>query len=105
MTDWRPLSTDPTHLQMGSDMDEPELTTLREQAAQGSRDALDQLVELAAERGDRDELRRLADAGSTDALDELIELAVEREDLDELRRLADAGSVTAREVLDELTEG
>jgi hypothetical protein len=27
-------------------MDEPELTTLREQAAQGSRDALDQLVEL-----------------------------------------------------------
>ena len=88
-----------------SDMDEPELTALREQAAQGSRDALDQLVELAAERGDRDELRRLADAGSTDALDQLIELAVEREDLDELRRLADAGSVTAREVLDELTEG
>ncbi len=80
-------------------------TTLREQAAQGSQDALDQLVELAAERGDLDELRRLADGGSTDALDQLIELAVEREDLDELRRLADAGSVTAREVLEELTEG
>ena len=84
---------------------EARATTLREQAAQGSQDALDQLVELAAERGDLDELRRLADGGSTDALDQLIELAVEREDLDELRRLADAGSVTAREVLEELTEG
>ena len=58
-------------------MDEPELMALREQAAHGNRDALDQLIELAAERGDRDELRRLADGGS----------------------------VTAREVLDELTEG
>jgi len=65
----------------------------------------DQLVELAAERGDLDELRRLAEGGSTDALDQLIGLAVEREDLEELRRLADAGSVTAREVLEELTEG
>ena len=87
-------------------MDEPDLTVLREQAARGSRDAIDQLVELAAERGDLDELRRLADGGSMDALDLLIESAEEREDLDELRRLAEnAGSATAREVLDELTEG
>jgi hypothetical protein len=48
-------------------MDEHELTTLREQAAQGSRDALDQLVELAAERGDRDELPR-SPVWSSDAL-------------------------------------
>ena len=36
-------------------------------------DVLDQLIELATERGDLDELRRLAGNGSTDAADQLIE--------------------------------
>ena len=35
---------------------------------------VDQLVELAAEAGDPDELRRLAAAGSSDAADVLAEL-------------------------------
>jgi len=51
-----------------------------------------------------DELRRLADAGSRDAVDQLVELAGERGDMDELRRLADAGSRDAVDVLAELEE-
>src|SRR4051812_9193567 len=77
---------------------------LRARAAAGDRDALDQIVEAAGERGDARELRRLADGGSRDALDLLVELATEREDLDELRRLADAGSTDAAEILAELTD-
>lgn len=38
---------------------------------------MDQLVELAGERGDLDELRRLADSGNRDAADVLAELADE----------------------------
>ena len=57
-----------------------ELADLRAQAAAGDRDAIDQLVELAGERGDMDELRRLADAGSRDAADVLTELAAEQDD-------------------------
>ena len=53
---------------------------------------------------DLDELRRLADAGSRDAVDQLVELAGERGDLDELRRLAAAGSRDAADVLTELTD-
>ena len=63
-----------------------------------------QLVELAGERGDLDELRRLAADGNTDAVDLLVELAGEREDLDELRRLAASGSTDAADVLAELTD-
>jgi hypothetical protein len=48
---------------------------LRRLADNGSRDAVDQLVELAGERGDTGELRRLADSGSRDAADVLAELA------------------------------
>jgi len=51
-----------------------------------------------------DELRRLADAGSRDAVDQLVELAGERGDMDELRRLADAGNRDAFDVLAELEE-
>ena len=63
-----------------------------------------QLVELAGERGDLDELRRLAADGNTDAMDLLVEAAGEREDLDELRRLAASGNTDAADVLAELTD-
>ena len=55
-----------------------ELSDLRAQASNGDQGAIDQLVELAGERGDFDELRRLADAGSRDAADVLVELAEDR---------------------------
>jgi hypothetical protein len=87
-----------------SDMTGQDLDELRARAAEGDHDAVDQLVELAGERGDLDELRRLADAGSGDAVDVLVELACEREDLDELRRLAAAGSSDAADVLAELID-
>ena len=80
-------------------MTDQDLPSLRARAAAGDHDAVDELVELASERGDLDELRRLADGGSTDAVDELVELASERGDLDELRRLADRGSRDAADVL------
>jgi hypothetical protein len=79
-----------------------DLASLREAAAEGDRDAVDQLVELAGERGDVEELRRLADSGHDDAVAVLVELAGEREDVPELRRLAAAGSSDARDVLVEL---
>ena len=85
-------------------MDESDLFVLREQADGGDRDAVDQLIELAGERGDLDELRRFADQGNTTASDQLIEVASEQGNLDELRRLADQGNTTAREVLEELEE-
>ena len=53
--------------------DDDDLTRLRAKSAGGSRDATDQLVELAGERGDLDELRRLAESGSRDALDQLVD--------------------------------
>jgi uncharacterized protein YndB with AHSA1/START domain len=81
-----------------------ELVELRARAADGDRDAVDQLVELAGERGDMDELRRLADAGSRDAADQLVELAAERLDINELRRLADRGNSDAADVLAELAD-
>ncbi len=84
-------------------MTDKEPVDLRAQAASGDLDAVAQLVELAGERGDLDELRRLAAAGSSDAVDILVELAGEREDLGELRRLAAAGSRDAADVLAELT--
>lgn len=85
-------------------MDESDLFVLREQADGGDRDAVDQLIELAGERGDLDELRRFADQGNTTASDQLIEVASEQGNLEELRRLADLGNTTAREVLEELEE-
>ena len=85
-------------------MTDQDLAGLRARAADGDQDAIDELVELAGERGDLDELRRLADAGSTDAVDELVQLAGERGDLNELRRLADRGSQDAADVLAELAE-
>ncbi|MET8121952.1 hypothetical protein [Micromonospora sp. NPDC005189] len=60
-------------------MSDPDLAGLRERAANGDRDAIDQLVELAAERADVGELRRLADGGNRDAADVLAELT-EQED-------------------------
>jgi hypothetical protein len=41
-------------------MTDQDLLDLQARAATGDRDAVDQLVELAGERGDMDELRRLA---------------------------------------------
>lgn len=58
-------------------MADDDMPGLRARAASGDHDAVDQLVELAGERGDLDELRRLADAGSGDAADLLSELAEE----------------------------
>lgn len=83
-------------------MAESDLSDLRERAENGDMDAVDELIELATERGDMDELRRLADRGNADAADELIELATERSDMDELRRLADRGNATAADQLVEL---
>ena len=76
----------------GNGVSDNELLDLRARAAAGDGDAVDELVQLAGERGDMDELRRLADAGSADAVDELVQLAGERGDMDELRRLVGAGS-------------
>jgi hypothetical protein len=83
-------------------MDESELSVLRERAESGDRDAVDQLIELAGERGDLDELRRFADQGNTTASDQLIEVASEQGNLGELRRLADQGNTIASDQLIEL---
>ncbi|MEV8544884.1 hypothetical protein [Streptomyces sp. NPDC051572] len=80
-------------------MTDSELAALRERAESGDTDAVDELVQLAAELGDLTELRRLAEGGSSDAVDELVQLAAEQGDLAELRRLADAGNPTATDQL------
>jgi hypothetical protein len=84
-------------------MTESDLSDLRARAENGDEEAVDELVELATERGDMDELRRLADRGNATAADQLIELATERGDINELRRLADKGNTAAAEQLMELT--
>ena len=53
-------------------MTESDRSVLWEFAESGHSDAVDQLVELAAERGDMVELRRLADLGHSDAVDQLM---------------------------------
>lgn len=58
-------------------MTESDLSDLRERAEDGDEEAIDQLVELAAERGDMDELRRLADRGNATAAEQLLELTAE----------------------------
>jgi hypothetical protein len=55
-------------------MTEPDLSVLRERADNRDVAAADQLIELATELGNPDELRRLADQGNTTAADQLIEL-------------------------------
>ena len=55
-------------------MDESDLCILRERAESGDKDAVDQLIELAGEQGNLDELRRLADQGNTTASEVLGEL-------------------------------
>ena len=55
-------------------MDESDLTVLRERAERGDKDAVDQLIELAGEQGNLDELRRLAAQGNTTACEVLGEL-------------------------------
>jgi len=55
-------------------MDESDLSVLRERADSLDPDAVDQLVELAGEQGNLDELRRLADHGNTTASEVLGEL-------------------------------
>lgn len=62
-------------------MSDSDLAALRERAARGDSDAVGELVELAAEREDFEELRRLADAGgNSDAADVLAELAEEADE-------------------------
>lgn len=75
---------------------------LWKRALNGDRDAVDELVQFAADQNDLGELRRLADYGSIDAIDVLVELAGEREDVDELRRLASLGNGDALDMLLEL---
>ena len=55
-------------------MDELDLSVLRERADRGDEDAVDQLIELAGEQGNLEELRRLADQGNTTAGEMLAEL-------------------------------
>ena len=55
-------------------MDDSELFALRERAERGDKDAVDQLIEVAGERGNLEELRRLADQGNTTARDVIAEL-------------------------------
>ena len=57
-----------------------ELLDLRRRAESGDTDAVDELVQLAGERGDMAELRRLADGGNRDAAEVLAELAGELDD-------------------------
>jgi hypothetical protein len=52
-------------------MTESEFAALRERAARGDPDAVDELIELAGEHGDLAELRRLSDLGNPTATDEL----------------------------------
>jgi len=53
------------------------LSDLRERAESGDDEAIDELIELAAEQGDMDELRRLADMGNTTAAEQYMELTAE----------------------------
>jgi hypothetical protein len=55
-------------------MDESDLSVLRERAKGGDEDAVDELIELAGELGNLEELRRLADQGNTAAGEMLAEL-------------------------------
>ena len=57
-------------------MDESDLSVLRERAEGGDKEAADQLIELAGEQGNLEELRRLADQGNTTASEMLGELEV-----------------------------
>jgi len=54
-----------------------DLSALRARADHGDRDAADELIEVAGERGDMDELRRLAEQGNNTAADQLAELTSE----------------------------
>jgi hypothetical protein len=55
-------------------MDESDLSVLRERAGSGDKDAVDELIELAGEQGNFDELRRLSDQSNTTAREVLEEL-------------------------------
>lgn len=57
-----------------------ELEELRAKAGSGGPDAVDELVQLAGERGDLEELRRLAANGSSDAADVMTELSEDQRD-------------------------
>jgi hypothetical protein len=61
----------------------------------GSEEAALRLTELAAHRGDADELRRLVDGGSEEAAVRLTELAAKRGDVEEVLRLVDGGTEEA----------
>ncbi len=59
-------------------MTESDLSNLRARADNGDRDAVDELIEFANERGDADEPLRLAGSGNRTATDELVQLVTER---------------------------
>jgi len=50
-------------------MTDSDFSALRARVENGDETAVDELIELAAEHGDMDELRRLADQGNTTAAD------------------------------------
>ena len=52
-------------------MTDSDMAALRERADDGDQDAVDELIQLAGELGNVDELRRLADQGNSTAADEL----------------------------------
>lgn len=83
-------------------MSDAELEYLREQAAHGDEAAAARLVELAGDREDSYDLRVLAESGITDAMDVEVQLAAAKGDLDEMRRLAAAGDADATEALGDL---
>ena len=68
----------------------------------GNENAADRLAELAAERGDLEQLQRLVDDGNDNAADRLAQLAAERGDLEQLQRLVDEGNESAESLLSEL---
>ena len=55
-------------------MNESDLSALRERIENGDVDAVDELIELAGEQGNLDELRRLAEQGNSTAAEQLTEL-------------------------------
>ena len=69
-------------------MVDPDLVTLRSTQSEGTRTRLTSSSSWLASGAISDELRKLADRGSSDAVDILVELAGERGDRGELQRLA-----------------
>jgi hypothetical protein len=70
-------------------MTEPDLSAPREQVENGDMDAVDELIELAGEQGNLDQLQRLTEQGNTTTADVLIELAGEQGNATAAEQLTD----------------